>query len=298
MNVKQLRYFCKVVEKNGINPAAAELQIGATTISMQIAALEKEMNNELFNRSTRPMTLTKFGQFVYQRSQEIIFNFDAFENDIFSYTNSESTSLNIGVIRSLIFNILPETIKQFTNSFGHIDINLKEGLSTNQYELLAEQVIDLGFVRAMEQKQELDNDFCRELILIDPLFAAVPKNHYLTRNKFITLKDFCNSPFITFPGNQKSEFSDTVVEKIKQNGLSPVISYKAREIHSALSFVAAGLGVTLVGKTVIDNNRQDIAFLPISDFHCNCYIYAIYRSKNTNPNIQHFLSTMKKVALN
>ncbi|MEC5320497.1 LysR family transcriptional regulator [Brenneria populi subsp. brevivirga] len=296
MNIKQLQYFCKVVEKKGISQAANELQIGATAISMQIASLEKELNSELFNRNTRPMTLTKLGGFLYQRAQEIIFNIDSLQEDVYKYRNSESTSLNVGGVRSIIFNLLPETIKRFTNLYGHIDVNLQETLSAYQIKLLSEHIIDIGILREMEESDFISDEFVRELILMDPLYAAVPKNHYLTRKTFITLQDFCNSPFISFPGYQKSQFQERILQIFSERGIVPAVSFKARELHSALSFVAAGLGVTLVGKTVIANNRNDIAFLQIEDFRCNSYIYAIYRKLNGNPNIPLFLDIMRNVA--
>ncbi len=295
MNIKQLQYFCRVVEAGSASQAAKTLLLAPTAISMQITALEKELNGTLFNRSSRPMTLTKLGEFVYHRAQEVIFGFEKLERDVWQHVNAKSTTLTLGSVRSVMFNLLPEAIKNFSESHGHIDINLKEVLSAYQPELLINHIIDIGFIRKMNNDNILDEGLRHELILVDPLVAAIPKNHYLSRKKFITLRDFCNSPFIVFPNDQKSGFSGKLFEKFKEHGIVPAISHHALEIHTALALVGAGLGVTLVGKMTIPNNRQDIVFLPIEDFRCLCCIYAVYNPKNNNPYIAMFIEQLKKL---
>ncbi|MBY4890567.1 LysR family transcriptional regulator [Pantoea sp. DY-15] len=66
MNIKQLIYFCQVVESGSASMAAKQLFIAPTAISMQLAALEQELGGELLNRGSRPMSLTKLGNFFTQ----------------------------------------------------------------------------------------------------------------------------------------------------------------------------------------------------------------------------------------
>jgi len=297
MNIKQLKYFCQVVESGGISQAAKAFSLAPAAISLQITALEKELNGELFNRGSRPMTLTRLGEFLFKKAHEVIFNFEKLEKDAHHYAHAKSTELNLGFVRSVMYNLIPETIKLFAESYGHINITLKEVLSEYQPELLSEGAIDIGFTREMALYNNTpEQALTRELIFIDPLVAAIPVNHYLGRKNFITLRDFCNSPFIIFPSDPKSRYSVHIFNKFKEYGVQPAVSHRAVEIHTALALVGAGLGVTLVGKSTIPNNRQDIIFLPIADFNCLSYIYAVYNAKNTNPNISHFIEMMKRVA--
>lgn len=295
MNIKQLKYFCRVVELGSISAAANDFSLAAPAVSMQISSLEKELNGILFDRSSRPMGLTKLGEFVYQRAPEIIYNLEKLERDAIFYTNSKSTELSICFVRSLMFNILPESIKYHLDSHNHINITLREVLSEYQNELLLSQELDIGFSRLMDTHVSLNNDLENELILVDPLIAAIPRNHYLSRRKFITLRDFCSSPFIIYPSDPKSDYSKSIFSKFEGYGIKPAISHRVVEIHTALALVGAGLGVTLVGNSTIKNNRHDVVFLPIEDFKCLSFIYAIYNPKNNNPNIIPFIESMKMV---
>lgn len=296
MNIKQLKYFCSVVEFGSISAAANELYIAAPAVSMQISSFEEELGGDLFDRSSRPMTLTKLGEFIYQRAPEIIYKIDNLERDATFYVNSKSTSLDVCFVRSLMFNILPETIKYHLDSSNHIDISLTEVLSEHQIELLSSQKLDLGFSRLMSSKIDDGNGLIYDLILVDPLVAAIPKNHHLAKKKYITLRDFCSSPFIIFPSDPKSVYSKVIFSKFDEYGIKPVVSYRVVEINTALALVGAGLGVTLVGGSTVKNNRQDIVFLPIEDFKCLSFIYAIYHPKNRNPNITEFIHSMKTIS--
>ena len=295
MNIKQLKYFCKVVELGSVSTAASELSLAPPAVSMQIASLEKELNGILFDRRSRPMGLTKLGEFVYQRAPEIIYNIEKLERDALFYINTRTTSLSIGFVRSLMFNIIPETIKYHLDANNHIQIKLREVLSEYQPDLLLEQSIDIGFSRLMDYNESLQPDLHNELIIVDPLIAAIPRNHYLSRKKFITLRDFCSSPFIIYPSDPKSTYAKDIFDKFDDHGIKPAISHRVVEIHTAIALVGAGLGVTLVGETTVKNNRQDVVFLPIEDFNCPSYIYAHYNIKNTNPNIPDFIESMKTI---
>ncbi|HED2705747.1 TPA: LysR family transcriptional regulator [Klebsiella oxytoca] len=295
MNIKQLKYFCRVVELGGVSSAANELSLAAPAVSMQISSLEKELNGILFDRSTRPMGLTKLGEFIYQRAPEIIYNLEKLERDALFYVNAKSTTLSICFVRSLMFNLLPETVKYHLDAHNHIEIALKEVLSEYQTDLLLSQELDIGFSRLMDTSSSLSNDLINELIIIDPLIAAIPRNHYLSRKKYITLRDFCSSPFIIYPSDPKSDYAKAIFSKFDEHGIRPVISHRVVEIHTALALVGAGLGVTLVGHSTIKNNRQDVVFLQIEDFKCLSYIYAMYHSRNSNPNIKPFIESMKTI---
>ncbi|MNV17445.1 LysR substrate binding domain protein [compost metagenome] len=59
--------------------------------------------------------------------------------------------------------------------------------------------------------------------------------------------------------------------------MRPRIGYEAKEIHTALGLVAAGLGFTLVGKSVADSNRSDIRFLPVRGVKTMANVFAIRR---------------------
>lgn len=295
MNIKQLTYFCQIVESGSASAAAKQLFIAPTAISMQLAALEQELGGELLNRSSRPMSLTKLGNFFYPRAQQLLYDFHKLQNETKSFMISVDTVLNIAFTRSIMINILPESIKTFSEKYNHITLNLTEVLSEYQPEMILDQTIDIGITREFSGDCIVPENLNHHLILIDPLFAAIPRDHYLAKKSFLTLQDFCHSPFISYPKDDRSSFSQKILHYFTSHQCIPIISHRAIEIHTALALVGAGLGVTLIGKSAIPDNRKDILFVPIEDFKVNSYIYAISNPDSSGNYIKEFIEVLKNV---
>ena len=77
MNLRQLRYFCEVVEAGSARLAAERLYVAPTAISMQLAQLEDTLGGRLFDRLGRRIALTPFGQEALQRARRLVADAEA-----------------------------------------------------------------------------------------------------------------------------------------------------------------------------------------------------------------------------
>lgn len=59
MDIKQLRYFVEVARRRSFTAAAAALYVTQPALSRQIADLEDELGEVLFDRSTRRIAVTE-----------------------------------------------------------------------------------------------------------------------------------------------------------------------------------------------------------------------------------------------
>lgn len=71
INWNQLYYFYEVARKLSIKEAAPVLNLSSATISEQIKKLELSLSLELFNRSSRKLTLTRDGENLFLYAKEI-----------------------------------------------------------------------------------------------------------------------------------------------------------------------------------------------------------------------------------
>ena len=62
MNRNQLRYFVSAAEHRSFTKAAEQYYISQTAVTQQIQQLEQTLGCELFDRSTRPVSLTSAGK--------------------------------------------------------------------------------------------------------------------------------------------------------------------------------------------------------------------------------------------
>jgi LysR family transcriptional activator of nhaA len=71
LNYHHLQYFWTVVREGSVTKAAATLDVSQPTVSVQLAALEKQVGQKLFQREGRGLHLTGPGQLVFEYADEI-----------------------------------------------------------------------------------------------------------------------------------------------------------------------------------------------------------------------------------
>ena len=72
MNITQLRYFVSAAENRSFTKAAAQYYISQTAVTQQIQALEYTVGVALFDRSSRPISLTPAGKLFLADAKAIL----------------------------------------------------------------------------------------------------------------------------------------------------------------------------------------------------------------------------------
>ena len=87
MDIKSLRYFVEVAQEKSFTKAAKKLFITQPALSRQIAELEEELGQTLFDRTTRRLELTEKGEFLCQQAQSILSLMDKTKMEMMSTHN-------------------------------------------------------------------------------------------------------------------------------------------------------------------------------------------------------------------
>ncbi|RWX55055.1 LysR family transcriptional regulator [Photobacterium chitinilyticum] len=131
--ITRLQYFNCVVETGSISEASRVFDVQPSSISRQIAALEKDLGVRLLNRTTRNLGLTEAGQRYYAYSQRIVSEVDEAKravNDLQQRPKGKlRVSMTVGFGESVILPLIPGFFEQYPD----IDVELE----------LTERVVDL-----------------------------------------------------------------------------------------------------------------------------------------------------------
>lgn len=294
MNLKTMRYFCEVVEAGSAANAAERLFVAPTAISMQLAQLESQLGGELFDRSRRPMALTDLGKFFYPRAKELLLQMSRLDSEARGIASGGGGWLSIGFTRSATFSLLPRVIRRFRAAYPEVQLDLVEALSEYQPAQLRQNRIDVGLSRFIGDFEAPD-DLTHAVKLDDPLVAALPIQHPLARRKSLTAAALAEVPFILYPKDPLSPFGQQIVAILKAaGGAEPSVAYGAVEIYTALALVSAGLGATLVGRSIADNKRNDVAFIPVRDIHASTTVVAVTRNNESSKLVAAFLDIVRQ----
>ena len=87
MNIQQFKYVLAVAEMKHFEHAAQKSFVTQSTLSTMIGKLENEIGIKIFDRKTKPVSITKEGKAVIEQLQIIIKEIDALEAKIHDLKN-------------------------------------------------------------------------------------------------------------------------------------------------------------------------------------------------------------------
>lgn len=126
-DLRLLRVFATVVECGGFSAAQVALNVGQSTISTQMAALEARIGLKLCRRGRAGFALTDDGRAVYRATQRLFRALDTFAAEVGSIGGRLAGELHIGAIDNLISNPdfhLAEALARFSRRGGAVHLTL------------------------------------------------------------------------------------------------------------------------------------------------------------------------------
>ncbi|MDM0116022.1 LysR family transcriptional regulator [Variovorax sp. J22R133] len=291
MNLRQIRYLCEVVDAGSATAASTRLHVAPTAISMQLAQLESELGGELFDRSRRPMDLTALGRYFYPRAKSLLADAKRLEEETRSVAAGQSGVLAIGYTRSAIFSILPRAIRTFRGRHANVKIELITLLSEHQYEQLLNGRIQVGISRYFATVDSVEG-LCFTPLLHDPFVVALSRAHPMAKRKSLLATELDDVAYITYPKDPQSRFAEKTLAALRSAGGQSNVAYEANDIHTALGMVASGLGYCLVGRSVSEGNRDDIAFIRVTDIRETATVVAVTKLGETSKIVSSFVDVL------
>lgn len=239
------------------------------------------------------MAMTSLGEFVYAKAREVISATDRLEIEAKGIAAGKLRWLGIGFTRSTIFSILPEAVRAMQLEHPDLRIDLLEILTEDQPASLRSGAIHLGIARVLgEFSREPDLHYTE--LFEDSLVAALPVHHPLALRDTIKVADLEALPYVSFPKVANAHFSRQVLSFLEQAGTKVHVGHEAKEINTALGLVAAGLGTTVVGRSVATNSRTDVRFVPISDLQVPSKVLAVRKESFIHPLVDAFVGKLRE----
>lgn len=251
MDFHQLEYVIAVAEEKSISKAAKKLYISQPSLSQYIIRLEKELGVKLFDRSASSVILTFAGE-QYVKSARNILNINKqLKMELSDIAGSKKGHIIIGIPNQAGRYILPLILPEFHRQFPQIEISIKEDVTMELEQMLAEGKIDIAVLNLPIQNDKL----LYEPISIERIFVAAPKNHYICSKEYIKnhnkiyLNCLQNENFIISKQGQRMRLiEDEIFHKVN---FKPNVVLEIENLDTAHRIAANGMGFTFVPENVI-----------------------------------------------
>ena len=289
MELRHLRYFVAVAEELHFGRAAERLFIAQPPLSIQIKQFEAELGFPLFVRTNRTVELTPAGAFFLDEARHVISSLENSVSAARRVARGESGWLGIGFVGSATYALFPKALGQFRAQFPDVELVLRELVSGRQAQALRDGRIHVGLARPPIEEAGTVS----EVLVQEPLVAALPASHPLAKKPRIHLSDLAGERFVLFPRHPKPSYADSVIAHCEAAGFTPDVVQETAEMHTAVGLVAAGLGVSLVPESVTAETRPGLVFRSLEPPAPITELAVVYRESETPPVLESFLRILK-----
>jgi DNA-binding transcriptional LysR family regulator len=239
--LKQLRAFCHAAQSGSITEAAENLFLSQPSVTLQIQALEREMEITVFERRGPKISLTPEGEVLYRLASPLVEAIDGLQESFHAHMgNLQKGELNIAAGESTILYVLPDTTKQFSDEYPGISLKLHNVTGRDGLSMIRADQVDF----AIGSMLEVPDDIRYEPIVTYYPALITSKDHPLAHKENVTLRDISEYGLILPPRHLSTW---RIVELVfEQHNLRFKVSLEAGGWEVIKKYVELDLGISIV----------------------------------------------------
>ncbi len=146
MNIQQLKYIIAVAELKHFGLAAEQCFVTQSTLSTMIGKFENEIDIKIFDRKTKPVTITQEGKVLLEQLQIIIKEVDNLYESVKGLKGELSGDFKIGIIPTIAPYLLPRFLGDFASRFEDLQFSVTELTTDGIVDKIRSREIDIGIV--------------------------------------------------------------------------------------------------------------------------------------------------------
>lgn len=232
MDFADLQTFRAVVEQGGISAAARRLHRVQSSVSARMAALEQQLGVPLFKRLGRRLQLTPEGHRLYDRSTHVVGEWLALRQAM--QRPAVSGVLRVGAMENTAAVRLPRPLARLRAEQPELELTLRTGTTQALLGQLHAGALDAVFVGGpVTQPDWCWTPICvEELVLISPREGPPPRT-------LVCFAEGC-------------AYRAVAQAWMRSRRPALVSTVEIGSYHALIASVAAGMGLGLVPRSVLD----------------------------------------------
>lgn len=255
MDIQALTAFIAVAEHQSFSLAAEQLHLTQPAVSKRIKSLEEQLNNPLFDRHNRSLSLTDTGHSLLPKAKEIVQLVSDTQLSMRNMNLQVEGSLKLGTSHHIGLHRLPPFLKSFTSQFPQAELNLSFMGSESAYQAVAQRKVELALTTLeTSNTNNSPEGMMSEVLWHDKMVFVCAKEHPLNQISHVQLKDLSDYPAI-LPEANTFTFK-LLLEKFNQQNLTLRSPMPTNYLETIKMLVSVGLGWSLLPESMLDNAEE------------------------------------------
>lgn len=234
-----LRAFIAVVEAGSFTAAAGVVGRSQSAVSQKVLRLEEILQLQVFERTSRSLSLTKDGERLLVTGRRMLAQYDAFMREL--REPPPVKTLRLGISENLVQTQLPQLLERFGSL--HPDVHLE--LSTaGSAELLDDH--DAGRLDVVIAKRREGASRSGRVIWREPLVWIAASNFRCDPRRPVRLVMM----------RPPCPYREVMIDALDSISREWVTSCTASNLLGVEAAVQGGLGVTALGRSFVQNGMK------------------------------------------
>lgn len=257
MNLRQLRYFVRIVELGNMTRAAESLFVAQPALGIQIRQLEEDLGVALLVRHSRGVEPTPAGVLLHARAREILGLVEQTRREVATHDGQGGEAIRLGLTPMLMLIVGPDIVLNCRERIPQVFLSVVEDMSHVLVDSLSRGEIDFALAYDVPETPHVART---ELLREDLVLVTLPS---MRRGQSVTAAAVLEET-LALP-----ESGDTIRELVLQTArdlaLEPKIAFEVRSVSGIKNLILRGvaLGVLPYGSVVEEVRSGKLEALPI-----------------------------------
>jgi DNA-binding transcriptional LysR family regulator len=229
VELHHLRTMAAIADEGTFGRAAGRLGYTQSSVSQQIAALEKAVGGAVFDRpgGPRPVRITPLGEVVLAHGRDLLTSAEALADAIDRF-RAGNGRIDIGTFQGVSKLILPTVVRRLLGEHPSCDIRLFE---------VGPEDPRIGDLDLLFHYRRIGGDVEHVDLLDEPYLLVTGADAFPEGPVPVKLLD--NAPMVAWPPNYHQTWLDRT---LADNGARPRIVFRTTGHETIVSMVRAGIG--------------------------------------------------------
>ena len=202
MEIRQIQYFCAVVEAGSFTRAADACMVSQSAISQQVKALEAEFGFELLRRHGRSFDVTPAGELFARKASSLIEQLEDVRFEAEGLANGWATTLAVGYLNRYEGWEVQGAITAFAARHPHIPVHATAGSHDTLYHLILDHDVDVLF---SDRRRALSDSFVNRHLFDGWQYVEVSEASEVAWSSELTVMELSHLPCILIAARDQED---------------------------------------------------------------------------------------------
>lgn len=272
MDLPELQVFLAVATERSFSRAAARLNRTQPAVSQAVRRLEAELNERLFDRSSKGGRMTEAGQILFDYAQRLTHLKEEAEGAVRELQDLRRGRVVIGANEGAVHVLLP-IVERFRDEHSQAEVEVRRVSARQIASEVLSRSLDFGVLTFPPSERGLQSVSLGE----DELVMLIHPKHPLARRKQVTMEEFGRQTVIAH--NDPSPARERVLRLYEQRHAAINIQIGLPSLDGIKRAVEMGLGVALLPRrcALAEISRKQLAAVKVPQLRLPRHVRLVYR---------------------